>query len=290
MDWNDLKLFHTVAEQRNLANAADVLELSHTTVFRRLKAFETDIGSRLFDRIHGRYELTETGTRLLVRTRAMSGIAEEAAREISGNDCAASGEVVITAPRSFAQIFLPEYLLEFSKLYPDIAVTLLVTSEELNMSARQADVALRVTKSPPDYLVGRKLLNINWGIYGGRVYLQRFPKPCSVEEMAGHTVIGVRGKLLAKEGFTRLEKQKGLHIPLRTDDLTAMSALAAAGHGLALLPDDLCCGDLERCFTFEQAGRNNLWILTHPDMRHVERIKIIMRFLSDKLRGEKRLQ
>ncbi len=290
MDWNELKIFHAVAERRNLTAAADALGMSHTTVFRRLKAFEDSIGSRLFDRIQGRYELTETGTRLLDKVRVMSGIAEDAAREIIGDDHAPGGNVVVTAPSSFACHFLPGYLLELSTLHPEITVTLLVTSDELNMSARQADVALRVAKSPPDHLVGRKLMSIRWGIYGARTYLERFGKPRSVQELAGHTIVGAGGQLLAKEGYAWLDRQKDLRTRTRTDDLTAMSSLAAAGHGLALLPDDLYRDGLERCFTLELAGKNSLWILTHPDLRRVERINIVMRFLSEKMKNERRLQ
>ncbi|KAE9630378.1 LysR family transcriptional regulator [Parasedimentitalea maritima] len=289
MDWNDLKIFYTVAEQRNLTTAADVLGMSHTTVFRRLKAFESSIGSRLFDRIQGRYELTETGLRLLGKVRIMSGIAEDAAREIVGDDRTPGGDVIVTAPSSFAQHFLPSYLLELSTLYPDIAVTLLVTNDELNMSTRQADVALRVAKSPPDHLVGRKLMSIRWGMYGAPSYFERLGKPESSQDLAGHTFIGASGRLTTLEGYTWLERQNDLLSRTHTDDLTTMSSLAAAGHGLALLPDDLSRDDLERCFTLELAGKNSLWILTHPDLRRVERINIVMRFLGEKFKTEPRL-
>ena len=290
MDWNDLKIFLTVAERRNLTASADALGMSHTTVFRRLKAFEGSIGSRLFDRIQGRYELTEIGTRLHGKVRIMSGIAEDAAREIIGDDDAPGGEVVVTAPSSFAHHYLPGYLLELSTLHPEITVTLLVTNEELNMSARQADVALRVAKSPPDHLVGRKLLSIMWGIYGAPTYLERLGSPESIQDLTGHTIIGAGGQLLAKQGYSWLDRQKGLQTHMCTDDLTAMSCLAAAGHGLALLPDDLSQDGLKRCFTLELAGTNSLWILTHPDLRRVERINIVMHFLAEKMKSELRFQ
>ena len=290
MDWNDLKIFLSVAEKRNLTTAANTLGMSHTTVFRRLKAFENSIGSRLFDRVQGRYVLTETGTRLLDKVRAMSGLAEDAARDIIGDNQASGGEVIVTAPNSFAHHFLPGYLQELSSLHPEITVTLLVTSDELNMSARQADIALRVAKSPPDHLVGRKLLSINWAMFGAPAYLAKFGMPLSVQDLPGHKIIGAGGPLLAKDGYSWLDRHVDVPAPIRTDDLTAMACLAAAGHGLALLPDDLSRDGLERCFTLALAGQNSLWILTHPDMRRVERINTVLRFLADKLKSEHRLQ
>ncbi|WP_125911780.1 hypothetical protein [Kiloniella majae] len=75
----------------------------------------------------------------------------------------------------------------------------------------------------------------------------------------------------------------------RCDDLVTMSYLAANHHGLVLLPDDIQHPALKRCFTLEEAGRNHLWVLTHPDLRKVERIRILMGFLGKALSVEKRV-
>lgn len=286
MDWNALKLFYTVAQQRSLNKAGQELLISHTTVFRHLNAFETDIGVRLFERLKGEYELTEAGEWMYEKVQSISSHVNEIERRLVGFDQQLSGEVIVTAPSSFAYHFLPHYLAELHELQPSIKVTLLVTNEVLNMAERKSDIALRVTSSPPETLVGRKVRTIKWGVYASQEYLQKNEPPKSVEDLHIHKLISAIGHLQTSPGFSWIEKQRHLNINQRSNDLIAMAGLAMAGHGLAFLPDDLAQPGLQRCFDFSKAGENHLWILTHPDIRKVERIKIVMRFLGQRLAEE----
>jgi len=289
MNWNDLKLFLAVAENGTLKEAARQLGVSNTTVFRHLNAFEEGIGSLLFDRSKGGYELTETGEEMLVLAQGISNSFDDIDRHIMGKDIQPKGSVKLTAPGSFAYGFLPQYLADFKQLYPDIDIELLVTNQELNMSNRNADIALRVSQSPPEHLVGRQIRSIEWGVYAGTDYLEKFGRPTNVNSLKRHELIGASGTLRSKPAFSWLEKNHSKEITQRCDDLIAMSCLASKNLGLAFLPNDLQRPELQRCFTFEPAGLNSLWILTHPDLRKVERIKIVMRFLTKTISADDRL-
>ncbi len=289
MNWNDLKLFLAVAETGSLIGAARDLGVSNTTVFRHLNAFEKGIGSRLFERIKGGYELTELGEEMLVLARGISSTFDDIDRKIIGKDTAPKGTVKLTAPSSFSYYFLPGYIADFNKEYPDILIELLVSNQELNMTNRNADIALRVSQAPPEHLVGRQIAQIKWGVYAGGNYVTEFGAPEREDDLAGHHLIGGAGQLREHAAFTWLEKKHADNITQRSDDLIAMASLAEAGQGLAFLPDDLARPGLHHCFTFAPAGQNALWILTHPDLRKVERIKIVMRYLADALTSEQRL-
>ena len=289
MDWNSLKLFLAIADNRSLVGAARQLRVSHTTVFRHLNSFEIEIGSRLFERIRGDYELTEVGEELLVLARGVSGSFDAIDRKIIGQDIQPRGVVKLTAPTSFSYGFLPGYLAVFKEQYPDIHVELLVTNQELNMTNRTADIALRIVENPPEHLVGRLIRSIQWGVYASKDYLREFGMPNNVKDLKKHILIGAAGTLQSHPVFSLLEKQLPEQIGHRSDDFFAMSCLAEASHGLAIIPDELCRPDLQRCFTFEPAGQNKLWILTHPDLRKVERIKILLRFLASAFSAEDRL-
>lgn len=282
MDWNALKIFSAVAQHRNLVVAAESLSMSHSTVYRRLNDFEEQVG-RLFERLNGRYELTEMGEEMLVHAHRIGHSFDDIERHIAGQDTQLRGIVRITAPSSFSYHELPHHLAELNKLYPGIQVELLVSPVELNMTNRQADIALRITSIPPDHLVGREIRRIKWGVYGHPDYIAEQGKVENLADLQQHKIIGAAGSLRNHPTFLWLDSKLSDNIGPRTDDLVAMSYLANSAQGLAILPDDLAQNGIERLFTFEPAKENQLWILTHPDLRKVERIKVVMKFLTTAL-------
>lgn len=280
MDWNALKVFLAIAEKQNLADAAKSLSMSHSTIYRQLNCFEEQVG-RLFERLNGNYELTELGERMLTHGRSINYSFDNIERQVAGQDTQQKGVVRITAPSSFSYTDLPQHLAKFNQLYPEIQIELLVTQLELNMSNRQADIALRVTSTPPEHLVGREIRRIKWGVYAHSDYINEFGKPECLTELDNYKLIGATGVLRNHPAFIWQEKNHANNIGSRSDDLVAMACLANNAHGLAILPDDLKLPGLVRLFTFEAVKENQLWILTHPDLRKIERIKLVMAFLID---------
>ncbi len=256
-----------------------ILVFCLSTAYRRLNDFEESIG-RLFERINGSYELTEIGEEMLVYAQRISNSFDDIERQVAGKDTQPNGVVKITAPSSFAYNYLPNLLAEFNRLYPDIQIELLVTNLELNMTNRHADIALRVTKSAPEHLVGRPVCNIKWGVYASQGYVSSHGLPRNLDDLANHRLIGATGTLRSHVAFSWMDKKYPRNIGQRSDDLVAMSLLAQSGNGLAFLPADLQRPGIERLFTLEPAGENTLWILTHPDLRKVERVKIVMKYLA----------
>jgi len=282
LDWNALKVFIAVNNSRTLVGAAITLGMSHSTVYRRLNDFEEQVG-RLFERLNGSYELTELGEEMLVHAQRIFHSFDDIERHIAGKDTELKGIVRITAPSSFSYSHLPEHLHELNKLYPNIEIELLVTNLELNMTNRHADIAIRVTSNPPDHLVGREIRRIKWGVYASKNYISEHGRPANLKDFGDHRLIGASGSLRSHRTFSGLDSKYASNISHRSDDLVAMSYLAKSGLGLALLPDDLARQGIERLFTYEQEKDNQLWILTHPDLRKVERIKIVMKFLATAL-------
>lgn len=290
MDWNHLKTFLAVKDHGTLEEAARHLQVSHTTAFRHLRAFENALGSQLFDRISGRYQLSAAGEEMLTLAHRISGGFDEIERRIAGRDIQAKGLVTLTAPTSFSYSFLPDYIAACGEAHPDIRIELLVTNQELNMSRRTADVALRVSKAPPDHLVGRQVASIEWAAYACDAYLKNHGTPKDLEDLKAHCLIGATGDLSSHAAFVWMDKHASDSVVQRCDELVSMAHFAAAGRGLALLPDDVRMPGFQRCFTFTPAGRNKVWLLTHPDLRNVTKIRIVMRFLASALSSDVRLQ
>ncbi len=190
MNWNDLKLFLAIASRKSLKGAAEELNISSTTVFRHLNTFEDGIGARLFERGKGGYELTELGKEMFGLAQNIESSFDEIDRKVAGKDTLPRGNVVLTAPSSFAYWFLPKYLDRFKVLYPEITIELLISNQEINMSNRTADLALRVSNNPPENLFGRKACTIQWGVYGTEQYLAEHGEPLDSSGLVAHRIIG----------------------------------------------------------------------------------------------------
>ncbi len=280
MDWNLIKVFLGVCKTGSLVEAAKLLKLSHTTAFRRLSELEKEMGTRLFDRIKGRYVLTDAGIEMDRVAHSIAHSFEDIDRRIAGKDEGASGVIRLTAPRSFSDNELPRYLTEFNRLYPEIIIELLVSNQELNLSDRSAEIALRVSHEPPDFLWGRRILSIDWGIYAAESYLQKNGTPSDPEDMKSHSIIAPTEHLRLHPAFKALLSSHSKLSQVKCNDLMTMASLAVAGHGLALLPKDIRRPDLHLCFQFSAAPSNILWVLAHPDLRKVKRIALLVGFLA----------
>jgi DNA-binding transcriptional LysR family regulator len=287
LDWNSLKIVLAIAEHGSLSGAAKALGINHSTVFRRLNMFEEQIAGRVFERLPHGYEPTALGEELIVHAKNIAASFDDLERHIVGQDIQPKGVVKITAPNNIAYRFLPRYMASFSKAYPEIRTEILASNLEFNMTNRQADIAVRATSSPPEHLVGRLLRKIKWSVYAAENIKGRSRLPRKLEELRNHRLIGATGMMRSLSAFVWMEKHLPEQIHMRCDDLVAMSYLSQAGHGLAVLPDDQQRPGIKKLFTFAPGETSELWILTHPDLRHVERIKLVMQHLTQAFMQDK---
>jgi len=168
LSWDEFRLVKAIADTRTLAGAAETLSLNHSTVFRRLNAVEDQLGSRLFERSRTGYALTAAGEEMLELADHMAERIVAFERKVAGRDVKPSGELrVTTADTIFAALLAP-ILVGFREQCPDIRVEVLVENRDLNLSRRDADVALRAAREPPETLVGRRIASIGWAAFAPR--------------------------------------------------------------------------------------------------------------------------
>ena len=257
------------------------LKVNHSTIFRRLKAYEQAIEGKLFERHPSGYQLTSLGHELFELAQNIENSFDDLDRRIVSAEIQPKGCIKVTAPNNIAYRYLPSLIARFNRKYPDILVELLVSNQDINMSNRQADIAIRATQSPPEHLVGTKVASLSWGVYSSDGYTTQNPAVNEVADLANHKLIGAAGALTNLSAFTWQSKAFSSQITLRCDDLTAMSYLAQSAQGLALLPDDQSRPQITRLLTLPSQIVSDLWVLTHPDLRNVTRIKLFMQFLCD---------
>ncbi len=166
ISWDEFRLVKAIADAQGLNGAADSLGLNHSTVFRRLNALEEDLGAQLFDRGRNGYGLTSSGEQMVALARRMAEEIVEFERKVAGRDLQPSGEVRVTTTDTILSTMAAHPFALFRQRYPDISLDINIDNRALNLSHRDADVAIRASNQPPETLVGRRIATIAWAIYG----------------------------------------------------------------------------------------------------------------------------
>ena len=139
--------------------AADTLDVTHSTVSRRITAFEKQLGVRLFERLPGGYVPTPAGEAILTSALQLEEEIFRLERQVHGQDARLTGELRVTLTRPLVDLLMPD-LVAFTKTFPGIEVGLIASVEMLNLTKQEADIAIRATERPPDHLIGRPCLPI----------------------------------------------------------------------------------------------------------------------------------
>ena len=290
LDWDDLRVFNAVVDGGSLRSASLNLGVNHSTVFRRLHRLEESVGARLFDRLPEGYSLTQVGEELRAHAVRVREDIDALQLAVLGKDFKPRGTIRITAPDNIAYAYLPAYFETFRKQYPEIRIDLIAGGTSLDLTRREADIAVLATKKPPEYLIGRKVLTLEWAFYAATKYLHEEGRPRYQRDLKTHRIIAGEGNTARLPGMLWLDKNCADQIVARCNTLNAMSSLAEAGYGIALLPDDQFKPELERLFPNTPSARTDLWILTHPELRKTERIRLMVNHLFESMRADDRLK
>lgn len=279
-NWDDLRVFLAVARAGSLSGAARSLGVNHSTVFRRIAGFEETLGVRLFDRLPTGYALTPAGEETLRIVECIEADVATLDRTVTGQDLRLSGTVRITATDMLAFWLLPDHLARFRAAYPGIEVEVVVGNEALNLSRRETDIALRIGNTPPETLVGRRVGQLEFAVYGAPNYLGAHLG----RDLAHQDWIGLDS---AHAPLTRRFEEflPGVRPTVRSNSVACAVELARAGLGLAVLPCAIAdqSPDLIRFAEVPDIFNLDLWLLTHEDLRYTARIRAVMDFLTPAL-------
>jgi DNA-binding transcriptional LysR family regulator len=189
MDWDKLRIFHAVADAGSFTHAGTELALSQSAVSRQISALEQDLNVSLFHRHARGLILTEQGE-VLYRTahEVFTKLAAAKTRLMDSKE-KPSGELRITTTVGLGSVWLTPRIKEFTELYPQINVTLLLEDRELDLSMREADVAIRLRRPTQPDLIQRKLFTVHHHIYGSPDYVKKHGIPKSVEDLDQHKIV-----------------------------------------------------------------------------------------------------
>jgi DNA-binding transcriptional LysR family regulator len=279
-EWDDLRYVLAVATAGSVTGAARLLGVNHTTVLRRVNAFEQRVGVRVFERLPTGYVLTAGGEELIATARQIEEKITALGRQLAGRDLLLSGSLRVTSTDTLMASLLPEVLLGFRAAQPGIHVELTIANQLLNLTRRDADVAIRPARDPPQMLVGRRVSKVAFAVYAGRSYLAERGR---IADLKAETWVGPDDSLSNSSvaEWMRAELPE-VEISLRADSLTALCHAARAGLGLAALPCYLGDTTPELLCVHPpiEARETALWILTHEDLRQAARVRAFTEFAA----------
>jgi DNA-binding transcriptional LysR family regulator len=285
LDWDGIHYFLEVVRSGSVSAAALSLGVNQTTVSRRITALETHLGKSLFVRSGKRWLITTVGEQLITAAENMAEEANTIERQVVADSQELSGLLRVTVADVCTQHLVLPALKAFTQQYPDVELEIIATSDELNLSNREADVALRTTDEPPANLVGKRIGRLAYAIYGTRKILQSIEQGQSIVDVPCITWIG--------DGHTRppwIEKNfPDTRRVYRTSELHLMLQMVRQGMGVAQMPCVFSDSDplLHRIpARFVEPGWG-LWVLSHVDLRTTARVRIFRDFLVDELVKQK---
>jgi DNA-binding transcriptional LysR family regulator len=291
-DWNEPRLVLEVHRAGSLRVAADALGVDHSTAFRRLNAFEKKLGVRLFERLPGgTYQATQAGERMVAAAERMEEETLSLDRDIAGRDRRLSGRLRVTSSETLAYSRLTRHLAAFRAANPEIVVELAISNRVLNLSRREADVALRPVRPKENDLWGRKLADVGWTLYAAPPLLQTIGgRLARAEDLARHPLIGWEEEaqeIMAADWLRGIAPAGGF--VYRTSSLVNQLVAAKAGIGLALLPcylGDDQDGVVRALAAPIAALAGELWIVTHVDLKSTARVRAFFEIVGEGLARE----
>lgn len=274
-DWNDWLFFLKLAELKNMKKAAQALKVDNSTIFRKINNLEAKIKTRLFERLPSGYKLTAAGESIIAKVKEIEESFYAVNFSLSGEDSDLSGKIKISTSDTIGYYFLPKIIKRFNVEYPGIIIDLEITNKYSSLAKRESDIVITTANRQPDYMVGRKLSKISFALYSDKKI-----KIDSFDHIKNHKIL-MPGDSLAQVKVTKFLNShiRQSNIVLYCDKFSGLYVMCKEGMGLAALPHYLADG-LHKVIDIPQSCWGNMWILTHPELRKVTRIKTFMHWMS----------
>ncbi|EKF18036.1 LysR family transcriptional regulator [Nitratireductor pacificus] len=243
MDWDKLRVFHAAAEAGSFTHAAETLHLSQSAISRQVSALELEVGVPLFHRHARGLVLTEQGEMLYRTAHEVLMQLESVRVRLTEAKDRPSGLLKVSTTVGLGTGWLTERLPEFVELFPDIQLQLILDNEELDLTMRQADCAIRMRQPQQPDLIQRKLFTVHFHLFASPSYVNRYGKPTSISDLDNHRIVTFGEAVPAHlsdmnwlETAGRPEGSKRI-ATLQINNILSIKLAVQRGAGIAMLPD-----------------------------------------------------
>jgi DNA-binding transcriptional LysR family regulator len=282
-NWDDIRFFLALCREGSASAAAKALGVNHSTVTRRISSLEEKHGVQLFKRQRDGFEMTEAAYAVYEQALDIEQQSQQMSRTLLGQNTELAGPINLTMPHDIFEYCLADDLAEFCRLHPSIELNLMVTKGLKNLASLEADIAVRLTASPPEYLIGQSAVGLQHAVYAHQNW--------DADQRTGLVVWSSETEIPDWAIAALGDRIADVYIALRVDDLTSMYAAVKAGFGIArmpcYMPDSIAKGgdgsQVKRLDIQLDRSSWSVWVLNHVDLRKTVRVQKCRQFLMQAL-------
>lgn len=287
MDWDDLRIFLAVAREESLSAAGRALRIDPATVGRRIARLEDAMGARLFAKGPQGYALSDEGARLLTHAERAETVMEGAAEALTGPE-GLTGQIRIGAPDGCANYLLPQVLARICDANPGLEVQIVALPRVFNLSKREADMAVGVSRPEAGRLTVQKLTDYRLHLAASRSYLAVHPPIRSVADLRGHRFVGYIPDMIFDKELDYLAEIGVTPPPLASNSVSVQLNFLRHGAGLGVVHDFAlpAAPELARVIPDQIHLKRAFWLIRHADDGRVERLNRFAGLLTAEVRAE----
>ena len=291
MDWDKLKIFHTVAEASSFTKASTILNLSQSAISRQIQSLENELKVKLFERHARGLVLTENGEYLFKSAHEVISKLKDVESNLSGQKDKLDGKLTVTTVVSYGTTWLTPRIKEFMDLHPGMDVELIFDDKELDLSTRQADVGIWMRRPKQLNYIQKKFVDFNYHIYGSNSYLEKNGYPKTVKDLNNHKFITYgRGApspvynpdWVLKLGAKDEKKRKSI---MKVNSVYGLLLAVQSGVGLAALPDYIVYNvpNLSKVLPNESGKPTETHFVYPSSLKNVARLTAFRNFIFSKV-------
>jgi DNA-binding transcriptional LysR family regulator len=289
LDWDDLRIFLAVTRSGSFVASGRQLGLNHTTLARRLTALERSYGTRLLDRSPRGVQPTKAGLDLIEHAERIEEEVLAAGRRVEGQDGHISGVVRLATPEAFGTYFIAPRAHRLHAEHPQIELELAPESRAVNLSKREADIAISLYRPDQGRLQVARLVDYRIGLYASEAMLDRVGPITSTSALRGQPFISYIEEMIDLPELRTFDRSMAKHCVFRSSTVAAQMEAVASGLGFGLL----------HCFAVSPHMRlvrvlpetvevvRSFWMVLHADLARVPRIRAVADFVAEQVRAEK---
>lgn len=284
MRWDDLRVLLVVSRHGLISKAAVELDTNPTTISRRIRRLERDVGQTLVERHSSGPRLTTVGRQIALQAAAMETASSQVVdRSLQPN------LVRVSVSEGFGTWFMAHHLAEFAHLHPDVEVELVATSGFLNPSRRETDVAILLAKPRRGPLATRKLTDYALQLFASRDLVGDGTRICGLAELRHERLIGYIPDLIYAPELDYLDEVgSGLNATMRSSSINAQHRLVAASAGIGVLPCFIGNSDRSLVAVLPDIVINrSFWLSIHLDVRQRPHVRVFADWLSETIRASR---
>lgn len=286
--WDDMKIFLGVAREESLSGAGRVLKLDPATVGRRIARLETALKAALFIKSPQGYKLTAAGERLLVHSEQAEQAMRAGMEALSGPNESLSGQIRIGAPDGCANYLLPQVCARIGRVNPDLDIQIVALPRVVNLSRREADMAITVSPPTAGQLLVQKITDYRLHLVAARKYLRLHPPVNSVSDLKGRTIVGYIPDMIFDAELDYLSELGVSRVPLASNSVPVQLKLAAQGAGLCVAHDFTLPSHkvLQKVLADEISLTRSFYMVRHQADQRSDRLNRFAEQLSSELKAE----